>query len=81
MLGCMFLKRICFEKIPQYLFEQVHSILMKTVGKEKLSESFCSHSTQANQTDVVNTSVRGQEPRNGALPGLPFSRPSSQLSG
>lgn len=81
MLSCILLKRICFEKIPKYLFEQALSISMKSVGKEKLSESFCSQSTQANSTGTVNTSVRGQEPRNVALPGLLFSRPSSQLSG
>lgn len=50
MLSCILLKRICFEKIPKYLFEQALSISMKSVGKEKLSESFCSQSTQANST-------------------------------
>lgn len=48
MLNCIFLKRICFEKIPKYLFEQALNISMKTVGKEKLSKPFCSQSTQAN---------------------------------
>lgn len=40
MLNCIFLKRICFEKIPKYLFEQALNISMKTVGKE----TFQSHS-------------------------------------